>query len=95
MTGWGALLGEKPASARWWACWCALLPCSRTSYLRTEKSGVAFCEAGKLSQMVSFSSRVLQGRGEAGTSLLIPLLMYRNPLGDVVRPALLQLGFVW
>ena len=46
--------------------------------------------------MVSFSSRVLQGkRGEAGTSLLIPLLMYRNPLGDVVRPALLQLGFVW
>jgi hypothetical protein len=56
---------------------------------RTEKSGIAFCEAGKLSQMVSFSSCVLKGTGNNND--IVPLIMYRNPLCEIIRPALFQL----
>lgn len=54
----------------------------------TEKSGMGFCEAGRLSQMVSFSTHVLVGRKAAP---VVPLIMYRNPLGDTIRPALFHL----
>jgi hypothetical protein len=52
-----------------------------------EKCGIAFCEIGKMSQMVSVSSQmILSKRGQ-----LVPLVMFRNPLSDIIRPALFEL----
>lgn len=48
---------------------------------------VAFCEAGKLSSAIAFSTTMTKS-GEP-----LPLLMYRNPLSNILRPAIVQLNF--
>ena len=55
---------------------------------RPEKGAIAFCEAGKLSQMVASSTYIVKS---GKRSEVVPLFMYRNPLSDIFRPALFYL----